>query len=59
MVKCPLCKGKGVVASFKNLTIPERIKLVKKLKKQGLTVREMMVILEFKSPRSIQVLFTQ
>lgn len=57
MKTCPLCEGKGKVID----KMPKKImiKKIKKMRELGFSIREIMRVLNYKSPRSIQVLLTK
>lgn len=57
MKTCPLCEGKGKVID----KMPKKImiKKIKKMRELGFSIREIMRALNYKSPRSIQVLLTK
>lgn len=54
-MKCPVCKGKGEIANPKQDKDFERVKvrMTKVLRKEGFSIREIMKLLGYKSPRSI------
>lgn len=56
-IKCPICKGKGFIIepNPKDRMINNSI-MAKLLRKEGYTIRQIMRFLEYKSPRSIQLL---
>jgi transposase len=55
---CPICKGSGTLnaPTFKQKALQEKRKTAISLKKQGYSIREIMKIMGYKSPRSIQTL---
>jgi predicted DNA-binding ArsR family transcriptional regulator len=59
MIKCPICKGSGKIPVFKSLSIEKRRSIANKLKEQNLSIREIMKVLGYKSPRSVQQLLTK
>jgi hypothetical protein len=55
---CPVCKGAGKIQESKNLPknlLKEKIRIAKTLSKSGFSVREITKIMNYKSPRSIQI----
>lgn len=52
---CPICKGSGKLANPKHIKIDMK-KVCKILKKEGYSIRQIMLILKYKSPNSVQVL---
>jgi hypothetical protein len=59
-LKCPICKGKGVI----NKPVPKdrminNAIMTKLLRKEGYTIRQIMRFLEYKSPQSIQRLLNK
>lgn len=55
---CPICKGTGTleVPTFKQKALQEKRTTAKALKEQGYSIREIMKIMKYKSPRSVQTL---
>lgn len=55
---CPICKGTGKleVPTFKQKALAEKRQTALKLKEQGYSIREIMKIMKYKSPRSVQTL---
>jgi hypothetical protein len=58
-IQCPICKGKGVLTE--PLTIPkdlakERIVIAKALREKGYSIREIMKLMNYKSPLSVTLL---
>jgi len=59
-VQCPICKGKGFLRSRLLLTDTEtKIAAVKALVSAGLSYRQVMDIMGYKSPRSISVMLNK
>jgi len=59
MKKCPTCKGTGKIPLFKKMPLERRISIATSLKLRSYTVREIMVIMNYKSPKSVQDLLTK
>lgn len=59
-IKCPMCKGCGEInpPHLKQKIIKEKVKAAKSLKNSGYSIREIMRIMNYKSPRSIQDLLS-
>ncbi len=57
-MKCPICKGSGVIPFHKSISKEAKIVLAKQLKNDGNSIREIMQILGYKSPKSVQDLLT-
>jgi len=60
-MKCPVCKGKGIVNTPRNLEqeISLREKTVRALRKQGYTFHAIMHIVGYKSPQSISKILSK
>ena len=58
---CPICKGSGMlnVPTFKQKAMKEKKQIALNLKEQGYSIREIMKIIGYKSPRSIQILLSE
>jgi hypothetical protein len=59
-VECPVCLGWGTVDKPKNDTDKQRQKerAVKALRKAGFSIREIMKMVGYKSPRSVSLIIT-
>jgi hypothetical protein len=58
-IKCPICGGSGTITAPQNIPkdlLKERVRVAKTLKEGGYSIREIMQIMNYKSPRSIQIL---
>jgi hypothetical protein len=55
-MKCPLCEGVGEITPFNTMKIEKKIVLAKTLNDNGLSIRDIMKIMGYKSPRSIQIM---
>lgn len=55
-IKCPMCEGCGEInpPHLKQKILKEKIKTAKSLKDSGYSIREIMRIMNYKSPRSVQ-----
>lgn len=55
---CPMCGGEGKISapSLKQKIMDEKKKTAKNLWQQGYSIREIMKLMEYKSPRSITIL---
>lgn len=55
IMKCPTCKGSGKITDPQNpkIDLALREKTVKSLRKKGFSFHEIMLIVGYKSPRSI------
>lgn len=59
MSKCPVCKGKGLISVPARRGTPDNGVMAMLLRDAGYSVREIMRFLNYKSPRSIQVLLKE
>jgi len=56
-MKCPLCNGEGYVLRLpKDLELPKKVIIAHNLKEAGLSIREIMKAMNYKSPRSVSCL---
>jgi len=58
-INCPVCNGCGMLEPPKkksNSVIEQKIIIVKKLKENGYSVREIMKIMNYKSPQAVSYL---
>lgn len=55
-VQCPICHGKGEIdkATMRGKFLDKKESVCKLLKAEGYSVREIMNLLGFKSPRAVQ-----
>lgn len=59
MINCPICKGTGKLEEYpvhKSKRPPETNEVAKILQAEGYSIRQIMRILNYKSPRSVQIL---
>lgn len=61
-VKCPVCKGSGEVPQAKD-TIKSRQRrrsdIANQLRAEGYTIREIMALMDYKSPNSVAILLNK
>lgn len=57
-MKCPYCSGSGEIEppEFKNKLLEEKKLAAQTLRSQGYSIREIMRIMNYKSPRSVHIL---
>ena len=55
-MECPLCKGCGEVDAFDTMEKQKKIAIAKTLRDNNLSIRDIMKVMGYKSPRSIQKL---
>jgi hypothetical protein len=57
-MKCPFCNGVGEIEApeFKNKLLEEKRLAANTLREQGYSIREIMRIMKYKSPRSVHIL---
>ncbi len=57
-MKCPYCGGVGEIEApeFKNKMLEEKRLAALTLREQGYSIREIMRIMKYKSPRSVHIL---
>lgn len=55
-MECPLCNGFGEITPFKTMQKEKKIIIAKTLYKNGLSIRDIMKIMDYKSPRSVQLM---
>lgn len=57
-IKCPICKGKSEIEAphLQQKMMRQKQDFVKILRKEGYSIREIMKVLGYKSPRSVAVL---
>jgi SOS-response transcriptional repressor LexA len=57
-IKCPMCEGCGEIDKphFKQKKMDFKTATAKRMKKQGFSIREIMVAMNYKSPRSVDKL---
>lgn len=55
---CPICGGNGILEKpkFKQKKMKQKEELAKRLRKHGYSIREIMRLMNYKSPRCIQML---
>lgn len=61
-IECPACKGSGYVdipAAIKQDAIKVKAGIAKELKRKGYTVREIMLVMGYKSTSAIQFLLNK
>ncbi|KKN70013.1 hypothetical protein LCGC14_0434600 [marine sediment metagenome] len=60
-MKCPICKGKGIIDKPNgiNANVALKHEAVAILYKEGYGIRQIQRLLNYKSPRSVQVILMQ
>jgi nanoRNase/pAp phosphatase (c-di-AMP/oligoRNAs hydrolase) len=60
-IPCPMCKGCGEITApqLKRKIMDEKRLTAKKLREQGYSIREIMRLMNYKSPRTVVVLLEQ
>ena len=61
-IDCPICNGSGKIDEPKNLPadlFSQRVAIAKKLREQKFSIREIMRIMNYKSPQSVSLLLNK